>query len=148
MPQSLSNVLVHLVFSTKNRTEWLTPHIREELLPYCVGVLKNQGCPPLQVGGYLDHIHLLFSLSRTISISTIVEELKTGSSKWLKTMGVPHFAWQNGYAAFSVSPHDVPSVVNYIQNQQEHHKIVSFMDEFRALMLEAGIEIDEKYVWD
>jgi REP element-mobilizing transposase RayT len=148
MPQSLDNVLVHLVFSTKNRTAWLTPAVREELAPYLVGVLRNHGCRPLQVGGVEDHVHLLFALTRTKSISQIVEEVKTGSSKWVKTKGVPSFAWQVGYGVFSVSPEDVDAAIKYVRDQESHHKKVSFMDEFRTLMREAGIEIDERYVWD
>jgi REP element-mobilizing transposase RayT len=148
MPQSLDNVLVHLVFSTKNRTAWLTPAIREELAPYLVGVLRNHGCRPLQVNGVEDHVHLLFALARTKSIAQIVEEVKTGSSKWVKTKGVPSFAWQVGYGVFSVSPEDADAAIAYVREQESHHKKVSFMDEFRALMREAGIEIDERYVWD
>jgi len=148
MPQSLSNVIVHLVFSTKNRTEWLTPKIRDELFAYLVGILKDIGCTPVQVGGHVDHVHVLFALARTRSMAQVVEEVKTGSSKWLKTKGVSSFAWQVGYAVFSVSMTDVDSTVAYVRNQEEHHKVVSFIDEFRALMKEAEIEIDERYVWD
>ena len=148
MPQSLSNVIVHLVFSTKNRTEWLTPKIRDELFAYLVGILKDIGCTPVQVGGHVDHVHALFALARTRSMAQVVEEVKTGSSKWLKTKGVSSFAWQVGYAVFSVSMTDVDSTVAYVRNQEEHHKVVSFIDEFRALMKEAEIEIDERYVWD
>jgi REP element-mobilizing transposase RayT len=89
MPQSLSNVLVHFVFSTKNRTAWLTKEVREELFAYLVGVLENQGCKPVQAGGVEDHVHILFAISRTLSIANVVEEIKTGSSKWLKTKGIP-----------------------------------------------------------
>jgi REP element-mobilizing transposase RayT len=148
MPQSLSNVIVHLVFSTKNRTEWLAPRVRDELCAYLVGILKNIGCTPVQVGGHVDHVHLLFALARTKSMAQVVEEVKTGSSKWIKTKGVLSFAWQSGYGVFSVSMSDVSNVVEYVRNQEEHHKVVSFMDEFRALMKEAEIEIDERYVWD
>lgn len=148
MPQSLDNVAVHLLFSTKNRRPWLSKEVREELFPYLVGVLRNHGCRPLQVGGFEDHVHLVFALARTKSIAQIVEEVKTGSSKWMKTKGVAAFAWQVGYAVFSVSAGDVQSVVEYVRGQEAHHKKVTFMDEFRALMIEAGIEIDERYVWD
>jgi REP element-mobilizing transposase RayT len=148
MPQSLDNVLVHLVYSTKNRTARLTPAIREELFPCLVGVLRNHGCRPLQVGGVEDHAHLLFALTRTKSIAQIVEEAKTGSSKWVKTKGVPSFAWQVGYGVFSVSPEDANHAITYVRDQESHHKKVSFMDEFRTLMREAGIEMDERFVWD
>jgi len=148
MPQSLSNVLVHLVFSTKNRTAWLTPDLREEVFAYLVGILKDIGCHPIQVGGHDDHVHLVFAMVRTRSFAQVVEEVKTGSSRWMKTKGVPGFAWQTGYAVFSVSPGDVSPVVEYVRDQAEHHKTVSFIDEFRALMKEAEIEFDERYVWD
>ena len=140
--------MVHLVFSTKNRTGWLSPEIREELFPYLVGILRSIGCTPVQVGGYVDHVHLVFALPRTRSIAQVVEETKTGSSKWLKTKGAPHFAWQAGYAVFSVSKSDLDSVVEYVRRQAEHHHTESFADEFRKLMQEADIEIDERYVWD
>lgn len=148
IPQSLDNVLVNLVFSTKNRTAWLTLELREEVFAYLVGILRDIGCRPIQVGGYEDHVHVLFAMVRTRTIAQVVEEVKTGSSRWMKTKGVPDFAWQSGYAVFSVSPSDVSSVVQYVRNQAEHHKKVSFMAEFRALMKEAEIEIDERYVWD
>jgi putative transposase len=102
VPQSLANVVVHLVFSTKNRTEWLTPQFREELFPYFVGILRDIGCTPIQIGGHTDHVHLLFTLTRTRTIAQTVEEVKTGSSKWLKAKGVPSFSSQSGYAVFSV----------------------------------------------
>ena len=148
MPQSLSNIVVHLVFSTKNRTGWLLPEIRDELFPYLVGILRSIGCAPVQVGGFDDHVHLVFALARTRSIAQVVEETKTGSSKWLKTKGVPHFAWQAGYAVFSVSKSDLDSVVEYVRSQGDHHRSESFADEFRRLMEEVDIEIDERYVWD
>jgi REP element-mobilizing transposase RayT len=105
MPQSLARVLVHLVFSTKHRAPLLAPEIRTELHPYLSAVLNNDGCTSLRVGGVEDHAHLLFALSRTRTISQVVENLKTSSSKWLKTKGpgLANFHWQNGYGIFSVS---------------------------------------------
>jgi putative transposase len=148
MPQSLSNLLVHLVFSTKGRAPVLTTEIRRELHPYLAAVARNNGCPSLQVGGVDDHVHLLLALSRTLTIAQLVEHLKTGSSKWLKTKGLDGFAWQGGYGAFSVSANDSAAVVAYIAGQEEHHRRYSFQEEFRSLMAEAGIEFDERYVWD
>src|SRR5581483_1141630 len=117
MPQSLARVLVHLVFSTKNRAPVLAPEVRAELHPYLAAVLANDDCPSLQVGGVEDHVHLLFSLSRTRTIAQVVENVKTSSSKWLKTKGtqLTDFYWQAGYGAFSVSRSQADEVVEYIR---------------------------------
>jgi REP element-mobilizing transposase RayT len=150
MPQSLSNVLIHLVFSTKDRTPSLTPEIGAELHPYLVGALANLGCPSIQTGGTADRVHTLFRLSRTIALAKVVQEVKTTSSKWVKDKW-PHragFAWQAGYGAFSIGQREAPTIVRYIQNQEEHHRTVSFQEEFRALLAESGVEFDERYVWD
>lgn len=148
MPQSLANVTLHLVFSTKHRRPALIDTVGEELHPYLAGTLNALKCPPIQVGGVEDHVHLLFRMSRTKTIAEVVEGLKTGSSKWLKTKGIPDFAWQSGYGIFSVGNGDLDTVVSYIRNQTEHHAKVSFQDEFRRLLREEGLEFDERYVWD
>ncbi len=110
--------------------------------------MRNIKCPLLQVGGVEDPIHALFQLPRTVTLAQVVEEVKTGTSKWLKTKGAPGFAWQAGYGAFSVSARDADGAIRYIQSQEEHHRKTTFQEELRALMREAGIEIDERYVWD
>lgn len=148
MPQSLARVLVHLVFSTKHRAAVLSTDVRSELYPYLGGVLRNIGCTTIQVGGVEDHVHLLFGISRTMTIAQVVEKLKTSSAKWLTSKGLPDFAWQSGYGAFSVGPLEANSVIAYIQNQEAHHRQISFQDELRALLAEAGVEIDERYIWD
>ena len=150
VPQSLSNVLVHLVFSTKNRSPWLTPEVRDELFPYLAGILRNSDCPVLQIGGVEDHVHLLFNLSRTLTMAQAVEKLKVASSKWLKVRwpAMSEFSWQGGYGAFSVGQGDVERVVLYIQSQAEHHRKRSFQDEFRQLCQEQEVALDERYVWD
>jgi REP element-mobilizing transposase RayT len=149
MPQSLANVLLHVVFSTKNRAPFLKqPELRDELNGYMVGTLANINCPSLIVRCVEDHLHCLCQLSRTMSIAKLIEEMKTGSSAWLKSQGVPDFYWQGGYGAFSVSQSNAPEVKRYIANQEEHHRRVSFQDEFRALLNRHGIEFDERYVWD
>lgn len=148
VPQSLATVLVHAVFSTKDRTPWLISEIRRELHPYLVGVLANIGCPSIQTGGVEDHVHILFRLSRTASLSQVIEKAKSSSSKWMKTKGVPNFAWQAGYGAFSVGPGEANRIVAYIRGQEEHHRNVSFQDELRGLLREAGLEFDERYLWD
>lgn len=150
MPQSLSRILVHLIFSTKNRDPVLTPEIRAELHPYLAVVLREDGCPALQVGGVEDHVHALFGLSRTRTVAQVVETVKTSSSKWLKTKGTAFasFHWQTGYGAFSVSQSNAGAVVRYIQNQAEHHQKVTFQEEYRRFLKRYQIAYDESYVWD
>ena len=148
MPQSLSRIIVHLVFSTKNRAPLLAPNCRERMFEYLGGVLKKLECPPIRIGGVADHVHVLFVLNKTQSVSGVVEELKKDSSKWAKQTIHPEFFWQNGYGAFSVSPSNVDQVVAYIENQEEHHRTMTFQDELRELFRRHGIEWDERYIWD
>ncbi len=150
MPQSLSRVLVHLIFSTKNRVPILVPSIRKELHPYLATTLTNNKSPSLRVGGVEDHVHLLFGLSRTHSIAEVVELVKTASSKWIKTKGreFDEFHWQHGYGAFSVSSSNADDVVRYIEQQDEHHRQRSYQDEFRLFLQKHSVEYDERYVWD
>jgi len=138
------------VFSTKNRVPLLIPDIRAELHPYLAVVLTNDDCPALQVGGVEDHVHLLFGLSRTRTIAQVVENVKTSSSKWLKTKGLAlaDFHWQSGYGAFSVSESKADEVVEYIRRQEEHHKTRTFQEEFLLFLERHGITWDERYVWD
>jgi REP element-mobilizing transposase RayT len=150
MPQSLSRILTHLVFSTKNREPILIPTIRSDLHAYLAGTLNNIECPSLQVGGVEDHVHLFFGLARTRSIAEVVEKVKTSSSKWLKTQG-PEFAefhWQSGYGAFSVGQSGAKAAIRYIQNQFEHHHQMTFQDEYRGLLHRYEVPFDERYVWD
>src|SRR6185295_18477265 len=118
MPQSLANVLVHLIFSTKERRPLLRDDVRPKLHAYIIGILENHGSPSLATNSVADHIHILFSLSRTITIAKIVEKVKTGSSSWLKTQGNDYrdFHWQNGYGAFSIGQSQVEDVKKYIAN--------------------------------
>ena len=150
MPQSLARVLVHLVFSTKNRERLLTKPLQSELHPYMAVTLDNLDCPSLQIGGVEDHVHLFFGLSRTRTISEVVESLKTSSSKWIKTKGSEfrHFHWQSGYGAFSVSQSDADTVVAYVREQPRKHQVMTFEEEYRRLLERYRIEFDERYVWD
>jgi REP element-mobilizing transposase RayT len=148
MPQSLANVLIHLVFSTRDRVPSLTNDVRQELFPYLGGLFRNIDCPVLQIGGVEDHVHILFRMSRTITLAQVVEKTKTSTSRWLKTKGKADFAWQAVYGVFSVSQSQADLVIAYIQRQEEHHRVVSFQDELRQLFAEAGVEFDERYVWD
>jgi putative transposase len=148
MPQSLAKIYVHLTFSTLHREPWLTEAIRPKLFAYLAGILPNQDCPAVKIGGVADHVHVLFVLTRTLPVSKVVEEAKKGSSKWLKTQGVPGFSWQAGYGAFSVSASQVDVVSTYIQNQEQHHRKTTFQDEFREVCRKYGVTLDERYVWD
>jgi len=152
MPQSLAKVLVHIVYSTKSRRPWLKDEeIRRQLYAYKATILRdNVDTPALIIGGVEDHIHALCLLSRNFAIKKVIEEAKTGTTKWLKKQGQQYadFHWQSGYGIFSVSESNAEQVKRYIANQAEHHQKKSFQDEFRELCQRHGIEIDERYVWD
>ena len=148
MPQSLSQILVHLVFSTKNRERVINDEIRDELHAYIGGIVGNLSGTLLKAGSVEDHIHLLIAHPRTSSPAQLVEAIKTGSSKWMKTKGVTRFHWQNGYGAFSISPSHRAALEKYISNQREHHRTTTFEEEYRNLLKKYGIAFDERYVWD
>ena len=151
MPQSLSVVYLHLVFSTKDRRPFLRDKtVREEMHAFLGGVSKQLDCPPILAGGVEDHIHLLARFGRTITQADWVKEVKRVSSQWIKQRDQAQhdFAWQAGYGVFSVSPSNLEAVRKYIENQEEHHRHVTFQDEFRELLRKHGIEWDERYVWD
>ncbi|HZZ29207.1 MAG TPA: transposase [Pirellulales bacterium] len=151
MPQSLAKVIVHSTFSTKGRVPILQDAtLRRELYAYLATVLKNLDSPALTIGGVADHIHVLNALARTKTIAEMIEEAKTSTSKWLKTKApsLRDFHWQNGYGIFSVSESKLPDVRRYIENQEEHHRTLTFQDEFRALCQRHGVQIDERYAWD
>jgi REP element-mobilizing transposase RayT len=150
MSQSLVKNILHLIFSTKNRQPLLTVPIRPDLHSYLGGILREWDSPAIQINSVADHIHILFCLSKNHALKKIVEEVKKGSSKWIKGKGQEFaaFFWQAGYGAFSVSQSNVSSVKRYINNQEAHHKKVGFQDEFRAFLARYEIEYDERYVWD
>ena len=151
MPQSLANVLLHIVFSTKHRQPFLrNRQARDVMTGYVIGTLRNLQCPSLAVGVVEDHIHILCNLHRTITIAKLVEEVKTSSSARIKEEGpeLVNFHWQNGYGAFSVSQSNVDEVRRYVLNQEEHHRRRTFQEEFRLLLACHQIEFDERYVWD
>jgi putative transposase len=150
MPQSLSKNLIHLIYSTKNRMPNLSADVRSDLFAYKAGILKEWECPAIRIGGVADHVHLLFHLSKNHALAKVIEEVKKGSSKWLKTRGPAFqgFHWQAGYGAFSVSQSHVDQVLRYIEGQAEHHLKRSFEDEFRMFLQRHQVEFDERYVWD
>jgi REP element-mobilizing transposase RayT len=150
MAQSLVKNLLHLVYSTKHRQPWIPADVRPRLFAYQAGISKEWDSPAIIIGGVEDHVHALFVLSKNHPLKKIVEEVKKGSSKWMKSDGTGNaeFYWQNGYAAFSVSESNAPLVEKYIQSQEEHHRKMTFQDELRELFKRHRIEFDERYVWD
>ena len=150
MPQSLDNVLLHVIFSTKDRQPSLVSQIQPALHAYLATVARNAGCECPRVGGVEDHVHLAIRLSRTTTIASLIEDLKTSSSKWLKSQlpALSNFAWQRGYAVFSVGPADLDALVNYLDTQAEHHRQRSFQEEYRAFCKKYAVAIDELYAWD
>jgi putative transposase len=149
MSQSLALVLVHIIFSTKNRMTFLqSPDLRSEVHAYLSGTLRGLHCEPLQVGGMPDHVHILSGLSRTISLAELVKNLKTSSTMALKAKGHSHFSWQGGYGAFSVSQSAKESVMAYIASQEIHHRKMTFQEEFQTILRKHGVLFDERYVWD
>lgn len=150
MPQSLSFLLVHIVFSTKDRMPIINAVTRPALHAYLATVARTIDCECFRVGGVADHVHLAVQLARTATTAKLVETLKTSSAKWLKTqsLDLSSFAWQRGYAAFSVRPTDLDALLNYISTQAAHHNTRTFEDEYRALLNKYDIKFDERYVWD
>jgi REP element-mobilizing transposase RayT len=150
MPQSLSFLLIHIIFSTKDRTPVRDASVLPSLHAYLATVARNAGCDCYRAGGVADHVHLAVRLSRTSTVAGLVEELKTSSSKWLKTQspGLAKFSWQRGYGAFSVGPTDLPALLQYIDTQETHHRKHTFQEEIRAFLKKYGMECDERYVWD
>ena len=151
MPQSLTQLYVHLVFSTKNREPWITPELRPQTHQYIGGVCKRLESQPLQVGGVSDHVHVLALLSKKLAPTEFVKEVKSRSSRWVKDQlgnNRNQFAWQAGYGLFSVSPGHVDVLREYIQNQDTHHRNETYQDELRRLFKKYEVTFDEKYVWD
>ncbi len=150
MSQSLVKNRIHLVYSTKHRPPRIDKDHRDGLFAYQAGIFNEWDSPALVIGGVEDHVHALFALSKNHALKTIVEEVKKGSSKWMKTDGPknPDFYWQAGYGAFSVSQSNSDAVRRYIEDQEEHHRKMTFQDELRALLRRHGIAFDERYLWD
>jgi putative transposase len=150
MPQSLARILIHLIFSAKNRQPLLRDDLRPELHKYIAAILKALDSPPISIASTSDHVHILFSLSKNRPLIAVIEEVKKRSSKWMKTKGpaFSRFAWQSGYGAFSVSPSKLQNVQRYLQSQQEHHRTRTFQEEFRELLKRHKVPYDEQYLYD
>lgn len=147
MPQSLVKIIVHIVFSTKNRADLITPDIENELYAYISGIISNNGSKLIIANGTANHSHLLASIGRN-DIAALVGDTKRSSSLWIKKQGIDNFYWQKGYGAFSISESQVEVVSQYIRDQKKKHAERSFEDEFRALCRKYGVKIDERYCWD
>jgi REP element-mobilizing transposase RayT len=147
MPQSLTKILVHIVFSTKNRGNLILPEIENELYRYIHGIVENNHAKLLAANGTTTHSHFLISLGRN-DVGALVGDMKRGSSLWMKKKGFRSFYWQRGYGAFSIGQSQVPAVSKYIARQKEHHKTQSYEDELRELCRKYDVEFDERYCWD
>ena len=149
MPKSFLKIYVHIVFSTKKRQKLISPSIENELFSYLGGVCREMDCNPIIVGGFADHVHILCRMSPIVPIAKLAEILKSHSSKWIKTKSpqFSNFFWQTGYGAFSVSEQGLKNVTNYICNQHEHHRVKTFQEEFKEMLIENEIEFDERYLW-
>ena len=151
MPQSLTRILLHVVFSTKNRGEYLdTPDIRQGMCAYLAGILNSMGCTAIIVNACADHVHCLCLLSKRLTVADMLETVKKQSSRWVKTKGTSYakFYGQRGYGAFSVSESNLAAVQTYIETQEQHHRRISFQDELRELFRRHNVRYDERYVWD
>lgn len=151
MSQSLTQIYLHIVFSTKDRRPFLQdPELQNRTWAYLAGVCANLDCPAIKIGGVKNHVHILCRHSKNISVANLIRELKRESSKWIKTQSdaVRAFYWQSGYAAFSISPSHVDDLTGYIENQEEHHKRETYEDELRRICKKFGVELDERYAWD
>lgn len=149
MPQSFASLHCHIVFSTKNREPWIRGQTQERLFEYIGGIVRNRASRLIAAGGMADHVHLLISLGRTLAVADAVRDIKASSSNWLhEELGLQGFRWQNGYGAFAVSYSNLSAVKEYLAHQGQHHRGVSFQDEFRELLRRHDLEWDERYVWD
>ncbi len=151
MSQSLVQIYVHIVFSTKDRINFLKDAVfRSEVHAYLAGICRKQDCPALIVGGVADHVHILSRLGKQTDVSSLIREIKRDSSGWVKEQKseLSDFYWQNGYGAFSISPSHARRLRTYIEAQERHHRRETFQEEFRRICAKYGVAIDERYVWD
>lgn len=146
--QTCGNVVVHLIFSTKQRKPLITSEIRSDLFAYLGGIAREMRGTALIINGTCDHVHMLLRIRPADSIAEIVRVIKTNSSRWIHHKGQREFAWQAGYGVFSVSESSIPAVSKYIAAQDEHHKRHSFQQEFVAFLKKNNVAYDERYIWD
>jgi len=149
MANTYASLRYHLVFSTKNRQTWIKPDVEQRVWAYLGGIAKRNGMMPLEIGGIEDHVHVLVGAGAVAAPAKIAQLIKGGSSAWIRETfpEMRGFAWQDGYGAFTVSASNVPSVIEYIRGQREHHRRGDFQEEYRMLLARHEIEFDERYVW-
>lgn len=148
MPHSLVKIYVHAIFATKKREKSILPAYQKEMFAYIGGTLNNLDCPAVVVGGTENHIHALFCMSRNITMSDLMRKVKATSSHWYKDKTGMNFAWQEGYASFSVSQSSVDTVIKYIENQEEHHRVRTFEEEYEAFLRKYNINFDDGMLFD
>jgi REP element-mobilizing transposase RayT len=150
MGSTLTNLIYHVVFSTKKRAQLITPELREDLYPYLGGIIRSEGGCLLEIGGIPDHVHLLARFPPTLGVSDMVKKIKGKSSRWVNRDRNPdtQFGWQDGFAAFSVCPWQLPEIRRYIRNQERHHGKQTFKNEYLSLLERYGIAYDGRYVLD
>jgi REP element-mobilizing transposase RayT len=150
MSQSLSQVILHVVFSTKDRRPWLDQQIQPRLHSYLSTLCRDSGCQAYRVGGAHDHVHIAARLGRTTTQADLLESIKKKSSTWMKSQAREYqgFFWQGGYGAFSIGWSQLEDLVQYIDNQEQHHKSYSFQEEYLALLKKYRVEFDERFLWD
>ena len=148
MPQTLSFNLVHVIFSTKDRQALIPDDLSDGLHAYLAGAARQLDCECFRAGGMSNHVHMALRLAPTRQAARVVSEIKTGSSMWMKQLGVKSFSWQRGYGLFSVSPADIGALIRYIETQETHHRKRGFEDEMRAFYAKYHVAFDERYVWD
>lgn len=150
MASTLTNLVYHFVFSTKARNDLISPELAAELYPYIGGVIRGEKGRLLKIGGTANHVHILAMFSPSVSVSEMLRRIKGNSSKWInerKRLRIP-FSWQRGYGAFSVSESMLGRVSKYIEDQEDHHKKMTFKEEFLLLLKKHNIEYEERYIWD
>ena len=150
MSQSLTRLYAHLIFSTKNRQAFLDETIRPRIHGYLASVIRDLDSPWVVVGGVADHVHMLFDMGKMVAPVKFVEQVKRESSKFVKTLGAQYakFYWQRGYGMFSVGPTRRAEVEKYVRNQEEHHRTMTFQEEFLMFLKRYEVTYDEAYVWD
>lgn len=150
MAQSLSCILLHLVFSTKDREPWLDAELRPRAFAYLAVIARDMGCEVYRVGGTADHVHMAIGLTRTLSVADFMKKVKGASSVWIKDHGSGHsgFSWQAGYGAFSLGASQLDVLTRYIDGQEEHHRVRGFQEEYRSFLAKYAVEYDERYVWE
>jgi REP element-mobilizing transposase RayT len=148
LAHTAANLVVHVIFSTKGRLPLIAPEIRNDLLAYIGGIVRELGGTALIINGTADHVHMLMRIRPAQTLADVMRVVKTNSSRWARRKWKAGFAWQTGYGSFSVSESNVPAVSRYIANQEQHHRTRSFQEEFVAFLKKNKIACDERYIWE